>query len=84
MGRLSAVVPPSGMIFSIGMDGNGYQVLYNFVNSSNGGGAYGDLTLGKPKFYGMTLGKHWLWSNLRDKPGWNRVPGSVRLQVWYR
>ncbi|MHC1725467.1 MAG: choice-of-anchor tandem repeat GloVer-containing protein [Syntrophobacteraceae bacterium] len=46
----------SGMIFRIDTDGNGYQVLYNFADSGNGGGAYGDLSYVNPKLYGMTAG----------------------------
>ena len=43
-----------GVIFSINLDGSGYQVLLDFSSLSNIGGPCGSLTLSGSKLYGMT------------------------------
>lgn len=44
-----------GVIFSINLDGTGYQVLFDFSSTSTGG-PKGSLTLSGGKLYGMTSG----------------------------
>jgi uncharacterized repeat protein (TIGR03803 family) len=44
-----------GVIFSINLDGGGYQVLFDFASASIGG-PYGSLTPWGGKLYGMTSG----------------------------
>ncbi|RJR40960.1 MAG: hypothetical protein C4567_10200 [Deltaproteobacteria bacterium] len=44
----------NGVIFSINLDGSGYQVVFNFPGST--GGPWGSLTLVGSKLYGMTSG----------------------------
>lgn len=46
-----------GVIFSMNLDGSGYQVVVDFSNVSGAiGGPYGSLTLWGGKLYGMTSG----------------------------
>jgi uncharacterized repeat protein (TIGR03803 family) len=45
-----------GVIFSINLDGTGYQVIFDFSSTGNIGGPLGSLTLVGSKLYGMTSG----------------------------
>ena len=43
-----------GEIFSVGIDGSGYQDLYDFTDGADGSRPYGDLTLSGGTLFGMT------------------------------
>ncbi len=45
-----------GNIFSVGLDGSGYQDLYNFAGGANGEYPNGDLLLSGGTLFGMTTG----------------------------
>jgi uncharacterized repeat protein (TIGR03803 family) len=42
-----------GNIFQVGVDGSGYQDLFDFTNPSDGGEPTGDLTLSGGTLFGM-------------------------------
>ena len=43
-----------GNIFSVGIDGSGFQNLYSFTGGADGGYPYGDLTFSGGTLFGMT------------------------------
>ncbi len=43
-----------GNIFSVGIDGSGYDDLYDFTGGTDGGNPYGDLTFSGGALFGMT------------------------------
>ncbi len=43
-----------GNVFSVGVDGSGYQNLYSFSGGADGARPYGDLTLSGGTLFGMT------------------------------
>jgi hypothetical protein len=45
-----------GNIFSVGLDGSGYQDLYDFTGGAGGGDPHGDLLLSSGTLFGMTNG----------------------------